>query len=180
MNHRKLENEELNRISAEEFKRAEKSPVALLLDNLRSQNNVGSAFRTGDAFRIEKIWLCGISPTPENREVHKTALGAEDAVEWEYVKDAVALLKELKKEGYTILAVEQTENSTSLESFKPEKGKKYLLIFGNEVRGVQQELIDLSDGTIEIPQFGTKHSLNVAVSIGITLWHLLTPLLPKR
>ena len=176
MEYRKLESEELNRISTEEFKEATKVPVVIVLDNVRSQNNVGSVFRTADAFRIEKIWLCGICPTPENREVHKTALGAEDAVDWEYVKDSVALCEQLKNEGCTLLSVEQTEKSISLENFEPESGKKYALIFGNEVKGVQQSVIDKCKGCIELPQFGTKHSLNVSVTAGIVIWELFKKL----
>ena len=164
-NFRKLQNEELNRISTEAFKKAPKLPVVILLDHVRSQNNVGSVFRTSDAFRIEKIFLCGITSTPENREVHKTALGAEDAVD------------RLKKEGYRIFAIEQAENTTSLENFSLSPGQKYALIFGNEVKGVQQEVIDLSDGCIEIPQFGTKHSFNISVTVGIVLWQIIAPLL---
>lgn len=178
MEHRKLESEELNRISTEQFKEAAKVPVVIVLDNVRSQNNVGSVFRTADAFRIEKIWLCGICPTPENREVHKTALGAEDAVDWEYVKDSVALCEKLRSEGYTLLSVEQTEKSISLENFEPGTDKKYALIFGNEVKGVQQEVIDLCHSTLEIPQFGTKHSFNVSVTVGMVLWQTIKPLLP--
>ena len=142
-NFRKLQNEELNRISTEAFKKAPKLPVVILLDHVRSQNNVGSVFRTSDAFRIEKIFLCGITSTPENREVHKTALGAEDAVDWEYVKDTTEAVDRLKKEGYRIFAIEQAENTTSLENFSLSPGQKYALIFGNEVKGVQQEVIDL-------------------------------------
>ena len=166
-NFRKLQNEELNRISTEAFKKAPKLPVVILLDHVRSQNNVGSVFRTSDAFRIEKIFLCGITSTPENREVHKTALGAEDAVDWEYVKDTTEAVDRLKKEGYRI----------SLENFSLSPGQKYALIFGNEVKGVQQEVIDLSDGCIEIPQFGTKHSFNISVTVGIVLWQIIAPLL---
>ena len=158
-NFRKLQNEELNRISTEAFKKAPKLPVVILLDHVRSQNNVGSVFRTSDAFRIEKIFLCGITSTPENREVHKTALDR------------------LKKEGYRIFAIEQAENTTSLENFSLSPGQKYALIFGNEVKGVQQEVIDLSDGCIEIPQFGTKHSFNISVTVGIVLWQIIAPLL---
>ena len=176
-NFRKLQNEELNRISTEAFKEAPKIPVVILLDNVRSQNNVGSVFRTSDAFRIEKIFLCGITSTPENREVHKTALGAEDAVEWEYVKDTVEAVDRLKKEGSRIFAIEQAENTTPLENFSLSPDQKYALIFGNEVKGVQQEVIDLSDGCIEIPQFGTKHSLNISVTVGIVLWQIISPLL---
>ncbi len=175
--HRKLQNEELNRISTEEFKQAGKTPVVVILDNIRSQNNVGSVFRTSDAFRIEKIYLCGITSTPENREVHKTALGAEDAVNWEYAKDTLAVIARLKSEGYQVFAIEQAENTTSLENFRIDPNRKYALIFGNEVKGVQQEAIDASDGCIEIPQFGTKHSLNISVTVGIVLWQLTIPLL---
>ena len=175
--YRKLQNEELNRISTEAFKQAVKIPVVIILDNIRSQNNVGSVFRTSDAFRIEKIYLCGITSTPENREVHKTALGAEDAVEWEYVKDTLEVVKQLKNEGYRIFSIEQAENTTSLENFSIGRNKKYALIFGNEVKGVQQEVIDASDGCIEIPQFGTKHSFNISVTAGMVLWQVVRPLL---
>lgn len=176
---RKLQNKELNRISTEEFKQADKVPVVIVLDNIRSQNNVGSVFRTSDAFRIEKIFLCGITSTPENREVHKTALGAEDAVSWEYQKDTLAVVQQLKATGYQIFSVEQAENSISLENFNIAPNHKYALIFGNEVKGVQQEVIDFSDGCIEIPQFGTKHSFNIAVTAGIVLWQIIIPLLGK-
>lgn len=178
-NFRKLQNEELNRISTEEFRHAAKAPVVIVLDNIRSQNNVGSVFRTSDAFRIEKIFLCGITATPENREVHKTALGAEDAIDWEYRKDTLAAVEELKESGYLIFSVEQAENATSLEKFCIDPGHKYALVFGNEVKGVQQTVIDASDGCIEIPQFGTKHSFNIAVTVGIVLWQALLHL-PDR
>ncbi len=178
MNHfRKLQNEELNRISTEEFKQAPKIPVVILLDNVRSQNNVGSVFRTSDAFRVEKIYLCGITSTPENREVHKTALGAEDAVDWEYVQDTLDVVQRLRNEGYRIYSIEQAENTTSLENFHINPEQKYALIFGNEVKGVQQEVIDASDHCIEIPQFGTKHSFNISVTAGIVLWQIVRPLL---
>lgn len=176
---RKLQNEELNRISTEDFKQASKIPVVIILDNIRSQNNVGSVFRTSDAFRLEKIYLCGITSTPENREVHKTALGAEEAVDWEYVKHTLEVVEYLKNEGYRIFSIEQAENSTSLEQFSIDANHKYALIFGNEVKGVQQEVIDASDGCIEIPQFGTKHSFNIAVTVGIVLWQTILPLLGK-
>ena len=159
--HRKLQNEELNRISTEEFKQAAKLPVVIILDNIRSQNNVGSVFRTSDAFRIEKIYLCGITSTPENREVHKTALGAEDAVEWEYVKETRDIVDRLKAEGYRIFSVEQAENTLSLEDLSIDLDGKYALVFGNEVKGVQQDIIDRSHACVEIPQFGTKHSFNI-------------------
>ena len=155
---RKLQNEELNRISTEEFKTARKLPIVIVLDNIRSQNNVGSVFRTSDAFRVEKIYLCGITSTPENREVHKTALGAEDAVAWEYRRDTLAVVEQLKAEGYRVCSIEQAEHTTSLENFQIGPHEKYAFIFGNEVKGVQQEAIDASDACIEIPQFGTKHS----------------------
>lgn len=176
--HRKLQNEELNRISTEEFKQAAKLPVIIILDNIRSQNNVGSVFRTSDAFRIEKIYLCGITSTPENREVHKTALGAEDAVDWEYVKETRDVVEKLKAEGYRIYAIEQAENTTSLEELNIGLDGKYALVFGNEVKGVQQDIIDRSHACIEIPQFGTKHSFNISVTVGIVLWQIVRPLLP--
>lgn len=177
--YRKLQNEELNRISTEEFKQADKIPVVIILDNIRSQNNVGSVFRTSDAFRIEKIYLCGITSTPENREVHKTALGAEDAVSWEYAKDTLTVIEQLKAQGYQIYSIEQAENTTSLEKFNIRLNQKYALVFGNEVKGVQQEVINASNGCIEIPQFGTKHSFNISVTVGIVLWQLMVPLLDK-
>lgn len=176
--YRKLQNEELNRISTEEFKQAAKLPVVIILDNIRSQNNVGSVFRTSDAFRIEKIYLCGITSTPENREVHKTALGAEDAVEWEYVKETRDVVEKLKTEGYRIFSIEQAENTTSLEDLSIGLDGKYALIFGNEVKGVQQDIIDRSHACVEIPQFGTKHSFNISVTVGIVLWQIVRPLLP--
>lgn len=176
---RKLQNEELHRISTADFKTARKLPVVIILDNIRSQNNVGSVFRTSDAFRVEKIYLCGITSTPENREVHKTALGAEEAVEWEYCKDTIEVVNRLKAEGYHIYAIEQAEHSTSLENFQTDPQKKYAFIFGNEVKGVQQEAINASENCIEIPQFGTKHSFNIAVTVGIVLWQAAFPLLKK-
>lgn len=176
---RKLQNEELNRISTEEFRQAQKIPVVIVLDNIRSQNNVGSVFRTSDAFRVEKIYLCGITSTPENREVHKTALGAEDAVEWEYIKETMTAVTRLKAEGYRIYSIEQAENTTTLEEFSIDLNGKYALIFGNEVKGVQQEVIDVSDGCIEIPQFGTKHSFNISVTVGIVLWQIVAPIIKK-
>ena len=175
MKNKKLQNEELHRISPEAFKKASKMPVILLLDNVRSLNNVGSVFRTSDAFRIEKIYLCGITATPPNREIHKTALGAEDSVAWEYSKETLPVVNALKAQGYKIYAVEQAENSVSLENFSLLPGEKYALIFGNEVKGVQQEVIEETEGCIEIPQYGTKHSFNISVSAGIVLWELLHP-----
>ena len=177
--YRKLQNEELNRISTEAFKEAQKVPLVIVLDNVRSQNNVGSVFRTSDAFRIEKIFLCGITSTPENREVHKTALGAEEVVEWEYQTDTLTAIRQLQSEGYRIFSIEQAENSTSLENFTMPENEKFALVFGNEVKGVQQEVIDVSDGCIEIPQFGTKHSFNISVTVGIVLWQLVAPMLNR-
>lgn len=175
MNHKKLQNEELRRMSTEAFKAAEKTPVVVVLDNVRSLNNVGSVFRTSDAFRLSKIFLCGITATPPNREIHKTALGAEDSVDWEYSKETLVVIGRLKAEGYKVYAVEQAENSISLEDFPASPDEKYALIFGNEVKGVQQEVIDNSEGCIEIPQFGTKHSFNISVSVGIVLWEIVRP-----
>lgn len=179
MEHRKLQNEELNRISTDEFRQVDKLPVVIVLDNIRSQNNVGSVFRTSDAFRLEKIYLCGITATPPHREIHKTALGAEDAVAWEYAEETMTVIGRLKNEGYEIYAIEQAENSRSLETFSIDITKKYALVFGNEVKGVQQEVIDTAHNCIEIPQFGTKHSFNISVTVGIVLWQIVTPLLPQ-
>ena len=170
--HRKLDTDELNRLTPEEFKQIQKIPVTVVLDNIRSQHNIGSVFRTCDAFRIEKIVLCGISATPPNREIHKTALGAEFTVEWIYEESSLQATTKLKEKGYVIISVEQAENSCSLESFIPCAEKKYALVFGNEVKGVLPEIISLSDICLEIPQFGSKHSFNVSVSAGIVLWEL--------
>jgi 23S rRNA (guanosine2251-2'-O)-methyltransferase len=167
---RKLTMQELNRLEPEEFKNAEKNPVIILLDNVRSLHNVGSAFRTADAFRAEKILLCGITGTPPNREIHKTALGATDSVTWEYHQNSSEAGKALKKDGWKLIALEQTSGSIHLQKFMPEKNEKYCFIFGNEVSGVEDQLIQLADAAVEIPQFGTKHSLNISVSIGIVLW----------
>ena len=172
MKNRKLLNIELGRVSADEYKKLPDSGISIILDNIRSAHNVGSVFRSGDSFKADKIWLCGICATPPSAEIHKSALGAEFSVEWEYAEDTLALVKRLHSEGYTILSVEQAVDSISLDKFVPEKEKKYALIFGNEVEGVQQAVVDESDNVIEIPQFGTKHSLNVSVTAGIVLWHL--------
>ena len=173
---RKLKNEELERLSVEDFKTTEKIPVCILLDNVRSMNNIGSAFRTSDAFLIEKIYLGGITATPPHREINKTALGATETVDWEHVADATTLLENLKQQGYKIYAVEQVDTSTKLNDFVPLKDEKYCLVFGNEVFGVEDKLIDLADGCIEIPQLGTKHSLNISVSIGIVVWDFFSKL----
>lgn len=167
---RKLKITELNRISAEEFKAVEKLPLVVVLDYVRSLYNVGSVFRSSDAFRVEKICLCGITATPPQVEIHKTALGAEDSVDWTYYEKTQDAVKELKESGFEVWAVEQVEGSVMLQDFRPEAGKKYAIILGNEVKGVQQEVVDLCDGCIEIPQFGTKHSLNVSVTAGILIW----------
>lgn len=169
---RKLFNNELKRISLEEFKSVNKTPIVLILDNIRSQHNIGSAFRTSDAFRLEKIYLCGICAVPPTPEIHKSALGAEFSMSWEYSDATIDVVHLLRLEGYTIVSVEQAEHSTMLQEFKVKEGIKYAFIFGNEVKGVQQEVVDASDICIEIPQFGTKHSLNVSVSIGVVLWEV--------
>ncbi len=169
---RKLKNEELNRLSVEEFKETAKVPISVVLDNVRSCNNIGSVFRTSDALLIEKIYLCGITATPPNKEIHKTALDAEKSVAWQYFAETTEAVAHLKQEGYLVYAVEQVENSIMLPDFKPEKGQKLALVFGNEVKGVQQEVVSQCNGSIEIPQFGTKHSFNISVSAGIVLWDI--------
>jgi 23S rRNA (guanosine2251-2'-O)-methyltransferase len=167
---RKLRNEELNRKTVEEFREACKHPVRVILSNVRSQNNIGSVFRTCDAFLMEGIILCGITATPPHREISKTALGATESVTWEYVERTTDAVKSLHENGYRVYAVEQTRESCLLHQFSPSQEEKYALVFGHEINGVDQEVIDLCDGTIEIPQHGTKHSLNIAVSAGIVLW----------
>ncbi|MDY5968765.1 MAG: RNA methyltransferase [Bacteroidales bacterium] len=163
--------EELRRLSVEEFKASEKTPLVVVLDNVRSQNNVGSVFRTADAFRVEKICLCGITAHPPHRDIHKTALGAEDAVDWQYYAETAECVKELKGQGYEVYAVEQVDDSAMLHGWQPKgQGRGVALVFGNEIEGVQQELIPLCDGSIEIPQFGTKHSLNISCAAAIVMW----------
>ena len=176
MEHRKLKITELNRISAEEFKKADKLPLVVILDNVRSLHNIGSVFRTTDAFRVECIYLCGITATPPHPEMHKTALGAEFTVDWKYVNNAVEAVDNLRQEGYVVFSIEQAKNSIMLENIQLEQGKRYAVVLGNEVKGVQQEVIDHSDGCIEIPQYGTKHSLNVSVTAGIVIWDLFKQL----
>ncbi len=171
MHNRKLLNIELGRVSAQEYKQLPESGVVLVLDNIRSAHNVGSAFRTADSFKIDKVWLCGICAVPPSAEIHKSALGAEDSVEWEHVKDTMDAIRRLKEEGYTIVSAEQTVDSVMLDTFVPESDKKYAVVFGNEVAGVSQDVVDASDFALEIPQYGTKHSLNVSVSMGVILWH---------
>jgi tRNA G18 (ribose-2'-O)-methylase SpoU len=173
---RKLDNEELSRLSVEDFKQADKMQIVVVLDHVRSCNNVGSVFRTSDALLIQKIYLCGITATPPDKEIHKTALGAENTVDWEYYKTTEEALEILKINGYTLIAIEQVEGSIALNDYQPQPGEKLALIFGNEVKGVQQEVVNLCDKTIEIPQFGTKHSFNIAVSAGIVLWDLFNKL----
>lgn len=173
---RKLSNCELGRKSVEDFRKSEKMPVVIVLDNVRSQHNIGSAFRTADAFALEKVWLCGICAVPPTAEIHKSALGAEFSMEWEYSPETMPVVEKLKSEGYTVVSVEQAENSTSLQDFIPEKGRRYAFVFGNEVNGVQQDVVSASDICLEIPQFGTKHSLNVSVSAGVVLWDVISKL----
>jgi len=168
---RKLANEELGRIDIEAYKALSKKPIVVVLDNVRSMNNVGSCFRTSDAFLVEKVVLCGITAQPPHREINKTALGATESVSWTHYESTLEAIEMLKQEGYTIMSVEQAEDSLSLDKFEPATDKKYAFIFGNEVYGVEQEVVDASDHCIEIPQFGTKHSLNISVSIGVVLWH---------
>ena len=167
---RKLKLTELNRLTQEDFKGAKKTPLVVVLDNVRSLHNVGSIFRTADAFLIEKIYLCGITACPPHAEIHKTALGAEHTIEWNYYEDVCEALKKLQSEGYKLLSIEQAEGSILLNNFLPDKQEKYAVILGNEVKGVSQEAIDMCDNCIEIPQFGTKHSLNVSVTSGIVMW----------
>ena len=173
---RKLKIQELNRLNKEEFKSQKKNPVILILDSIRSLNNVGSAFRTSDAFLIEKIYLCGICATPPNKDIHKTALGATESVAWEYAEDTLILVEKLKEENVKVLAIEQAENSTKLNTFFPNKNQKYAIVMGNEVKGVQQEVVNASDLCIEIPQLGTKHSLNISVTTGVVIWDLFSKL----
>jgi 23S rRNA (guanosine2251-2'-O)-methyltransferase len=177
---RKLLNSELNRISTEDFKKADKIPLVIVLDNVRSQHNVGAVFRTSDAFLIEAICLCGITATPPNPEIHKSALGAESTVDWKYYTNTLDAVKELKEAGYQIVSVEQAEGSVELTQFHARTGKKYAVIFGNEVKGVQQEIVDMSDKCVEIAQYGTKHSLNISVSAGIVIWEFFKQLANKE
>jgi tRNA G18 (ribose-2'-O)-methylase SpoU len=170
---RKLSMDELNRLSVEEFKTADKNPIVLVLDNVRSLNNVGSAFRTADAFRAEKIFLCGITGRPPHRDIQKTALGATESVAWEYHEDTRELIKKIHHEGYKICALEQVTGSVPLNEFMPEPYRRYALVFGNEVFGVEEDVILDADHVLEIPQMGTKHSLNISVSIGIVLWDFI-------
>lgn len=169
---RKLSNEELQRKSQEEFKASNKTPLVLVLDNVRSLNNVGSVFRTADAFLLEAVYLCGITGCPPHKEIHKTALGATETVSWKYFKTTLEAIEDLTAKRYTLYAAEQAEKAIPLDAFKPEKGERLAVVFGNEVKGVDQQVIDACKGVIEIPQLGTKHSLNIAVSAGIIVWEL--------
>ncbi|PKV49515.1 SpoU rRNA methylase family protein [Aquimarina sp. MAR_2010_214] len=173
---RKLKNSELDRKTVEEFKGSKKTPLIIILDNIRSLNNIGSVFRTADAFLIEKIYLCGITATPPHKDIQKTALGATDTVDWEHQKDTLQLVQDLKSQHIKILSIEQAENAIMLNDFTPESNQKYAIIFGNEVKGVQQQVVSESDTVIEIPQYGSKHSLNISVSAGVIIWDLFNKL----
>ena len=167
---RKLKNEELNRKSVKDFRISKKIPLIIVLDNVRSLNNIGSVFRTADAFLIEKVYLCGITASPPHKDIHKTALGATENVLWEYVHSTADIVQKLQTEGVSVWPIEQTEDSTSLDIFQPEPNKSYAFVLGNEVRGVSQEVIDICNKALEIPQFGTKHSLNISVATGLVIW----------
>ena len=171
---RKLKNSELERLNIEEFKQSKKTPLIVILDNVRSLNNIGSVFRTSDAFLVEKIYLCGITATPPHKDIHKTALGSTETVEWEYVENIMDLVYRLKSENAKVISIEQAENATMLNEFLPEPNTTYALVFGNEVKGVKQEVVSASDLVLEIPQFGTKHSLNISVSVGVVIWDLFS------
>ncbi len=177
---RKLTVEELCRMDVAEFKQAEKLPLGVVLDNVRSLHNVGSVFRTADAFRLQGVCLCGITACPPSAEIHKTALGAEDSVDWWYAEDTLEAVRELQKKGYEVWVVEQVEGSKKLGHFQPEPGKRYALVMGNEVKGVRQDVVDAATGALEIPQYGTKHSLNVSVSAGIVIWDLVRQMVNQQ
>lgn len=173
---RKLANEELKRLDLEGYKKASKTPILLILDNIRSLNNIGSVFRTADAFLVEKIYLCGITAKPPHKDIHKTALGATESVDWEYRENTINLVEELQAKGVKVVSIEQAEQATMLNDFSVRDNETYALVFGNEVKGVSQEVVSKSDAVIEIPQFGTKHSLNISVSTGIIVWDFWTKL----
>ncbi|RDK82986.1 RNA methyltransferase [Marinirhabdus gelatinilytica] len=176
MKHRKLKNSELDRIDAAAFKTAAKTPLIIILDNIRSLNNIGSVFRTADAFLVEKIYLCGITAQPPHKDIQKTALGATDSVAWEYAKNTQEVLEKLQSEGVFVASIEQAELAIPLQEFSVQKALKYAVVFGNEVKGVQQQVVSASDAVIEIPQYGTKHSLNISVSCGVVAWDLFCKL----
>ena len=177
---RKLKITDLHRLTVEEFHKVKKLPLIVVLDDIRSMHNIGSVFRTSDAFLVDKIYLCGITATPPNAEIHKTALGAEDTVEWKYFESTIDAVNELHKDGFTVISIEQVEGSTMLDKVKLDSDKKYAVIMGNEVKGVKQEVVNICDGCIEIPQYGTKHSLNVSVTTGIILWELASKMMKNR
>ena len=174
MENRKLRNSELERKSVDEFKEAEKTPIIVIMDNVRSLNNIGSVFRTADAFLIQKIYLCGITAQPPHKDIQKTALGATETVDWEYVEDSLELVNQLKLEGTKVYSIEQAEGAVMLNDFQPETKTTIAVVFGNEVKGVQQKVVSASDAVIEIPQLGSKHSLNISVSTGVVLWDLFS------
>lgn len=176
MKNRKLKNSELDRLTIAEYKKSSKTPLIVILDNIRSLNNIGSVFRTSDAFLIKKIYLCGITATPPHKDIHRTALGATESVEWEYIEDVNLIIQQLKTEGIFIASIEQAEKAVYLDDFEVEKEKTYAVVFGNEIKGVQQDIVSHSDAVIEIPQYGTKHSLNISVSVGVVLWDLFVKL----
>lgn len=173
---RKLKNNELNRLSVDDFKKATKTPIIIILDNIRSLNNIGSVFRTCDAFLIEKVYLCGITAKPPHKDIQKTALGATDSVAWEYAEDTITVLEALQKQAVQVIAIEQAEDAIMLQDFKPQPSTRYAIVFGNEVKGVSQDVVSKSNAVIEIPQFGTKHSLNISVSAGVVIWDLFSKL----
>ena len=177
---RKLKNEELDRLEVSEFKAASKSPIIIILDNIRSLNNIGSVFRTSDAFLIEKIYLCGITAQPPHNDIRKTALGSTETVDWEYNDNTIDIVENLKTEGVKVCSIEQAENATMLNNFKPQLNTKYAFVFGNEVKGVAQDVVNASDVVIEIPQFGTKHSLNISVSCGVVIWDVFSKLEARK
>ena len=176
---RKLLNIELGRVRADQYRTLPPSGLVLVLDNIRSAHNVGSAFRTGDAFKVDKVYLCGICACPPSAEIHKVALGAEQSMPWEHMDDTLELVRRLQAEGWTVLCAEQTEHAVPLQDFRREPGRRYALVFGNEVDGVRQDVVDEADLCVEIPQYGTKHSLNVSVSVGVVLWQLAAPAAAK-
>ena len=177
---RKLKNSELDRLNVEAFKQSKKTPIIVVLDNIRSLNNIGSVFRTCDAFLIEKIYLCGITATPPHKDIHKTALGSTETVEWEYIKNIMDLIQKLKSENVKVISIEQAVNATMLNDFTPQQHTTYALVFGNEVKGVKQEVVSASDMVLEIPQFGTKHSLNISVSVGVVIWDVFSKMKDLR
>lgn len=177
---RKLQNSELDRLDVDGFREADKTPIIVVLDNIRSLNNIGSVFRTCDAFLIRKIYLCGITASPPHKDIHKTALGSTDTVAWEYAKDTLTVIEKLKSEQVVIASVEQAEGAVMLNNFHPEANRTYALVFGNEVKGVSQSIVDQSDLVLEIPQYGTKHSLNISVSCGVVVWDLFSKMTANK